>query len=66
MSLSAWLREAGRQKLASEREARLPLTPEALARFFRECDRREEGVEPSWDEHLGILERSRRSGSSGS
>lgn len=58
VSLSAWIREAGKERL---KPARPKLeTPEALRAFFASCDSREEGREPDWEEHLRNLERSKR------
>lgn len=60
-SLSEWLREAGRQRLARGRPDRLR-TAGDLEAFFAACDAREEGREPDWDEHLRRIQESRRSG----
>ena len=66
LSLSAWLRNAAREKLAaSERQGTIE-TPEELERFFAQCRQREEGAEPHWDQHKAVIERSRRSGEAGS
>jgi hypothetical protein len=62
-SLSAWLRDAGRARLAAEGQRRLLDDASALRDFFRACDRREgEGVEPDWDEHKAVLAGSYRAG----
>lgn len=64
-SLSAWLREAAREKLASD-DARSRLdSRRALEEFFRRCDERERGAEPDWDAHRRVIEESIRSGSAG-
>lgn len=60
-SLSGWLREAGQDKLSTNKPKPLT-THQEVRRFFRECDRREKGTEPDWQEHLSVLERSFRSG----
>ncbi|MDQ3553857.1 MAG: antitoxin [Chloroflexota bacterium] len=60
-SLSEWLRQAGRERLESSRPAKIA-SPEDLTAFFAECDRRESGVEPDWDEHLAVASRSRQDG----
>lgn len=60
-SLSEWLREAGRDRLASREPDRLR-TAEDLQRFFAECDEQETGREPEWEEHLAVMEESRRQG----
>ena len=62
MSLSAWLRDAGREKAAAgEFEERIR-SKEALRNFFAECDQRERGREPDWEEHREVIDRSKRSG----
>ncbi len=64
VSLSAWLRRAGQERLRSRQSRRLS-TVRALREFFREVDAREKGREPDWDEHLAVMARSRASGGSG-
>jgi hypothetical protein len=64
LSLSAWLREAGARRLAEPKERKL-ISISALREFFSECDRREQGREPEWEEHLAVMEESRRSGRGG-
>jgi hypothetical protein len=61
-SLSSWLREAGRERLDSRRARRI--SSAQLSSFFRECDARERGREPDWEEHREVIERSRRGGQS--
>jgi hypothetical protein len=39
---------------------------EELRSFFSECDRRETGTEPDWEQHVRVIERSRRSGAADS
>lgn len=63
-SLSAWLREAARERLRRGEEPALD-TPEALEAFFAACDERESGTEPDWDEHEAAIARSVRSGEGG-
>ena len=42
------------------------LPPEDLEAFFRECDKRHgPDPEPDWEEHLAVMEKSRRGGMSG-
>jgi hypothetical protein len=61
MTLSAWLREAAEEKL--ERSELPPLsTIGELTEFFRECDDRERGEEPDWQDHLQVMDTSRRQG----
>lgn len=63
-SLSGWLRDAAREKLAAaEMQGGLD-TQAALRAFFEACDRRESGIEPDWAEHREVIERSRSSGAS--
>lgn len=58
VSLSEWLRDAARRKLA-EADARAELdTLEKLRDFFAACDRRERGREPDWQEHRRVIEES--------
>jgi hypothetical protein len=63
LSLSAWLRQAGRDRLAARPQPKLA-TRKDLRAFFAACDAREKGREPEWREHLGVIERSKRSGGS--
>jgi hypothetical protein len=62
MSLSAWLREAAKEKLASSKRRRVLKTAEELERFLDMCRQSEEGVEPDWEQHKKVIERSTRSG----
>lgn len=64
LSLSAWLRRAGQERLRS-RQGRRISTVRELREFFRDVDTREKGREPDWDEHLAVMARSRASGGSG-
>jgi hypothetical protein len=61
LSLSAWLRQAGRERLQAEAGRRLA-SVEDLREFFARQAERELGREPGWDEHEHIIEQSRRSG----
>ena len=60
--MSAWLREAGREKAEARRAERRIRSRQALREFFAECDEREQGLEPDWEEHRKVIERSKRSG----
>ena len=54
-SLSAWLREAGNKMIDLE-NLQEPLTsPESLEKFFQQCDARERGKEPDWEEHKKLI-----------
>jgi len=61
MSLSAWLREAAREKLESSGPPSLT-TVDELEAFFTECDLQEEGAEPDWEAHREVIQASRRTG----
>lgn len=62
-SLSAWLRDAGRARLAAEERRPLLDDVAALREFFKACDRREgSGTEPEWEEHKAVLGGSYRLG----
>ena len=62
LSLSAWLREAAREKVASSNRRRVLNTAEELKRFLEMCRKSEKGVEPDWEQHKEVIERSARSG----
>lgn len=66
MSLSAWLRAAARERLATRQSMKPFETAEDVEEFFRSCASLEgpEG-EPEWDEHLGVINKSRGRGASG-
>jgi hypothetical protein len=61
LSLSEFLRRAARDRLAALKPGQLSTVKELQA-FFRECDRREEGVEPDWKEHRAVIEESKAAG----
>lgn len=61
-SLSAWIRDAAREKLAEAAAVRLD-TLDELRAFFAGCDERETRAEPDWAEHRRVIEASQRSGS---
>ena len=61
-SLSAWLREAGK-KILQENQKREPLRePVFLREFFKECNKREKGAEPDWDEQKSLILKSYQGG----
>ena len=60
LSLSAWLREAAVKQSAMENELPRLRSVEDLRAFFADCDAREVGREPDWDEHLAALDSSKR------
>ena len=50
-SLSAWLRDAGKNMIEINRRQQRLTDPDSLNRFFRKCNERENGVEPDWEDH---------------
>ena len=54
-SLSAWLRDAGKEALKTNRSGQLLTDPDSLQRFFQECDRGEQEREPDWEEHKRLI-----------
>ena len=61
VSLSAWLRDAGRQRLHSRPAPTLRSVAD-LGRFFDSLPEAGVGREPDWEEHLATMEASRREG----
>ena len=60
LSLSAWLRDAGRRRLAESRTPSIQ-TREDLRAFFKALpDRSSEDPEPDWEQHLEVIDASRR------
>lgn len=60
-TLSEWLREAARQRLERERPAEIRTVAD-LDRFLADLRARESGVEPDWEQHLAVIDQSRRGG----
>lgn len=54
-SLSAWLRDAGRKMLDVNQQWQTLNDQESLSQFFQQCVEREQGFEPSWEEHKRII-----------
>lgn len=65
-SLTAWLREAAREKLAAAERRHGLDTVEELRAFFAACSQRESEPEPDWEAHRRVIEESIRSGPAGS
>ena len=66
MTLRGWLRTAARERLDRQQRSAAFESPEKLDAFFRDCDRRSgAGTEPNWDEHLTVMDESRRRGAAG-
>lgn len=61
VSLSTWLREAGRRRLALEGPSDLA-SPRALRAFFDSLPEAEHGVEPDWADHQAVIDASRGTG----
>ncbi len=60
-SLSAWLRDAGRQRLRSGGGFGLR-SADVLRQFFDSLPEGAAGREPDWEEHLATIQASRREG----
>lgn len=54
-SLSAWLRDAGKTMFEMRREKQRLNTTGSLKKFFRECNKREPGTEPAWEDHKRLI-----------
>ena len=54
-SLSAWLRDAGKNMIEINRQQQRLTDPDSLNRFFRKCNERENGVEPDWEDHKRLI-----------
>ena len=60
LTFSAWLRAAARDRLEQQRSDSFE-SPAHLEEFFRECDALEgPDREPDWEEHLRVIDESRR------
>jgi CRISPR/Cas system CSM-associated protein Csm2 small subunit len=64
-SLSGWMRESALDRLEATKTAGKITSTADLRRFFKACDLREKGREPDWEEHLKVMEESRKTGRSG-
>ena len=65
MSLSAWLRIAARERLEQQAGIKCFEAHTEIEAFFVECDELEvPGVEPDWDQHLAVINESRKRGTS--
>ena len=63
MSLSAWLRAAAHDRLEQNQSRKTFQSVADLEEFFRECTAREASTpEPDWEEHLRVINDSRRRG----
>lgn len=64
LSLSAWLRDAGRRRLAEHRPSPLD-SPQTLRAFFADLPDTDTGQEPDWEQHLAVIAASRAEGTGG-
>ena len=63
MTFSAWLRAAAHQRLAAKQRSQPFESAEDIEAFFRQCDALEgPETEPNWDEHLAVMDESKRRG----
>lgn len=63
MTLSAWLRLAARERLKAKQKQKPFESVEELEEFFRQSDeRRGDGVEPDWEDHLKVINESKMRG----
>ena len=54
-SLSAWLRDAGKKMLQANRKWQTLTDPVFLKEFFEQCNKREKGAEPDWEEQKSLI-----------
>ncbi len=54
-SLSSWLRDAGRRVLNENQRWDSLKDPTGLKAFFKECEKREKGVEPDWEAQKQLI-----------
>ena len=61
LTLSAWLRTAAQERLEQKQRTDSFESPAHLEKFFMECDALEgPDREPEWEEHLRVIDESRR------
>ena len=62
LTLSAWLRAAAEDRIGRRQRGKPFASVDELNEFFAECDARAgPEPEPDWEEHLAIINESRRS-----
>ena len=54
-SLSSWLKDAGRRALDENKRLDSLKDPTSLKTFFKECEKREKGREPDWEEQKQLI-----------
>ena len=63
LTLSAWLRAAARERLDRRQRTAPFSSPAEMEGFFRACDALDgPAIEPDWNEHLNVIDASRRDG----
>ena len=63
LSLSAWIRAAARERLDRQSKVRRVASRGEMKAFFAECDTLAgPEMEPDWEQHLAVIGRSRRHG----
>ena len=62
LSLSAWLRQAGLERLAAAQAQGRIESAKQLDEFFQVCDAGLTGREPDWEEHLKVIAKARSTG----
>ncbi len=63
MTLSEWLKTAARERLGQQQRSDRFESPADLDAFFRACDALDgPQAEPAWEEHLDVINESRRRG----
>ena len=66
MSLSAWMREAARERLEERQRVKLFEAPDDVEAFFRSCAALDgPETEPDWGEHMRTMNESRSTGLTG-
>jgi len=61
-SLSAWLRDAGKKMLRESQKWQTLTDPVFLKEFFEQCNKRERGAEPDWEEQKSLILKSYQGG----
>jgi hypothetical protein len=65
MTLSAWLRTAAHERLKEQQQSKPFESLADLEAFFQKCDALEgPKAEPDWEQHMDVIEESRRRGQS--
>jgi hypothetical protein len=54
-SMSAWLRDAGRKMLETNKQWQSLTDATSLKDFFQKCTERERGKEPDWEEYKKLV-----------